>query len=220
MPVAQAGAGTTGLLGPADFARAVLQGLGIAPTTNNVTAMQVWMAAEEGSPNNPLNVRQSNGSFNVATQQDGIAQTVSVINQSNMAPIKAALQQSVSPANFAKAAAATPWDANRYAGSDFLAGLDGPLVAWGHGVAALGKTADTTPPGTIAQLGNDLTNIAPWTSSLGKILNDLTQRTWWVRIGEFTLGAALFIVGLVGFLATSEPGQKVVGTAEKAAVLA
>ena len=211
------------VLTPAQFAVSVLYGLGITPTFNNTTAMQVWMSAESGNQNDPLNVRnlQQGGNFTFPTQQAGIAATVATINQPNMAPIKAALSASVTPATFAKAAAATPWDAGHYAGSDFLAGLDGPRTGWG--ASALGHQL-TNQPGDIAQITNGATGAVKaatsWTSSLGTLLQDLTTRAWWVRVGEFALGAVLFLVGLIGFLSTTQPGQRIVSEGTAVAAVA
>lgn len=54
-------------------------------------------------------------------------------------------------------------------------------------------------------------------SSVGGLITDITSRSFWQRIGEFALGAALIIGGLVLFVATSKPGEDATKVAALAA---
>jgi hypothetical protein len=53
---------------------------------------------------------------------------------------------------------------------------------------------------------------------LGTLLGDLTSGTFWKRIGVFSLGAALTLVGLAVFISTTKPGQKATSDAAVAAL--
>lgn len=210
---------------PANFATAVLEGLGITPTPTNVTNMQVWMTAEGGGPNNPLNVRQPNGGFSVSDPQTGVQDTVSVLNQSNMSMIKAALAADQSLSSFTAAVIASPWDAGHYAGSGFAAGQDQPLQSFPNPTGLIGQLTVDNPIGgalglNAGQVSQSLSGLAGLEASGAKLLGTVTSASFWERIGIFTLGATVFGIALVVFMANTKPGQKAVSSAESGATVA
>jgi hypothetical protein len=208
-----------------EWAEIVLGDLGVPVTQNNVDNLLVWMAAENNasswlSGNDPLNVRNTaaGGDFQFDTVQDGIGATVSTIEQPNMAPILNALQLDASLPSFTAAVVSTPWDAGHYAGTGFAAGTDQPLQAYATGTG--GNPTGLLGQATSDVAGGGLGGIGAVLTPLGTLLEDVTSTSWWERIGIFGLGAAVFLIGLVGFIATSDTGQKVESTAVQAGTAA
>ena len=55
---------------------------------------------------------------------------------------------------------------------------------------------------------------------LSTIESDLSSASFWKRIGVGTLGVGLIITGIIIFVATSKTGEKTIGEAGKAGMLA
>lgn len=82
-------------------------------------------------------------------------------------------------------------------------------VSTGAAVTVVNHDADST----VDAVGNSL-------SGLAKLESELTSATFWKRIGVGALGVGLVITGIVIFVATSKTGEKTIGGAEKAGMLA
>ena len=234
---------TTDLWATALIVQLNADGKSVPLTLNNVQNIMRWIQIEGGtaqsgvpSPggtwldyNDPLNVRNQSGTFTAPDITSGIAATASTIEQSNMAPILAALQQNASTATFGSALVASPWDAGHYGGKNPLSGVS-PTVLYATSTGG-------NPTGLLGQVGSNLGAVgnafspvpaaqaavgstASALGAIGTLAGDLTNVTWWKRVGVFTLGAALFVVGLAGFIATTKEGQKVVSEGTSAASLA
>ena len=125
-------AGGSSITTPADFATAVLAGLGIAPTFGNVAAVVAWEMAEGGWPhNNPLNTTLPEpGATDLAgnsahvkvypSMAVGVTATVSVLAEQTYAAVVAALS-GADPYAVARAVAASSWGT-----SDFSAAIGLP----------------------------------------------------------------------------------------------
>lgn len=208
-----------------EWAEVLLQDMGVPVTQNNVNNILMWMSAESTSSswlatNDPLNLRNTaeGGAFSFPDVQSGIAATASNLQSGdNGYPvIVAALQQNANPQTFIQAVAASNWDATHYEGTDFIKGLDGPLIAYatstgGNPTGLVGQVEDAVPGASTA---------ASALSDLGTIAGDLSSAAWWKRVGVFALGAAIFTIGLVGFISTTKPGQRIVSEGESAAAVA
>jgi Lysozyme like domain len=84
-----------------------------------------------------------------------------------------------------------------------------------------GGPIPTTGDASAAGAANPESDLLPSVlNPLATIEKDLTSSAWWKRIGVFALGGALFIVGLMGFLSTTNEGKKVISEGESAAALA
>ena len=208
-----------------------LGGYNIPNTPANQKLIQTWMAAEGGPQSNPLNT--SFNSFPIAANDattfssagfpeyatpdlaaEATARTlIDGKTTYKYAPIIASLEQSASLPVFTQAVVNSSWDANHYAGTGFAAGTVQPYT--GNITGGAGDTGQANPESDLPIPG-----ALGWTTELGTLLGDLTSTTWWKRVGVFTLGAALFVVGLAGFIATTKEGQKVVSEGTSAATLA
>lgn len=106
-----------------DFAKAVLSGIGVPTSSNNVNAMLAWMTFEGGhwhnsAAHNPLNTTQSMpGSYKapgtiVQAYPDwktGLAATIKTLNYGVYSGIRAALEQNANPADTLLAIKVSPW---------------------------------------------------------------------------------------------------------------
>jgi hypothetical protein len=191
-------------------------------TLNNVLNIERWMASEEPAGawlarDNPLNASVGSGtSDGTGAQPDvntGITNTAGMIEQSNMSAILAALQQNASTSTFEAAVVASPWASSHYGnGADFSST---PLFAFATGTGG-------NPTGAVGQatsgVGSTLSDLG--LGGLSSVVSDISSSAWWKRVGIFALGGTLVVVGLAGFLATSDQGQKVLSSAPAAAALA
>ncbi len=201
-------------------------GYNIPTTPGNILAIQTWIAAEGGPPTNPLNT--SYNSFPIAANNatkfssagfpeyatanlgaEAVARTlIDGAQKYNYAPVIAALQQGASLKSFTQAVVNSSWDANHYAGTAFAAGTLQPNTS--SSTSGAGDVGAANPT-TLGSLG---------LGGLGTIIGDISSVTWWERVGLFVLGATVFVIGLVVFIATSKTGQQVRGEAAQAAPLA
>lgn len=62
--------------------------------------------------------------------------------------------------------------------------------------------------------------IVSGTEALGKLAVDLTNPNWWVRVGEFTVGAILLTVGLSHLSGAGQAARRSTRTAERGARVA
>ena len=206
---------------PTAWATDVLRAGGWPVTPTNIDNLLRWATLEGGNATDPLNVRNSSGGFGFSTVQEGIMQTAATIKQSNMAPISAALSQSVPVGTFSQAIASTPWDQGGYAtqiqdyGSSFLNAFS-PLSSFASGATldsfkVPGAVTDLLDPAAAgASLGS---SAGGGLASLSTLVTDLTDMSWWKRVGEFALGAAVFVGGAVLFMASTGPGQDAIKAA-------
>lgn len=202
---------------PTAWATDVLRAGGWPVTPTNIDNLLRWATLEGGNATDPLNVRNSSGGFGFSTVQEGIMQTAATIKQSNMAPISAALSQSVPVGTFSQAIASTPWDQGGYAtqvqqfGKDFLSFFS-PLTSFGSPMEGLPNPRQVLNQGAV-HIGNPISGITGPFASFGTLVTDLTDMSWWKRVGEFALGAAVFVGGAVLFMASTGPGQDAIKAA-------
>jgi hypothetical protein len=64
-------------------------------------------------------------------------------------------------------------------------------------------------PTNLGNAAGDVANAATGGAAggLSTLLGDLTSASWWLRVGMGALGVFLFLVGLAGFISTTQPGQ-------------
>jgi hypothetical protein len=89
---------------------------------------------------------------------------------------------------------------------------------WSTAAAAAASAAGGLIPGVggaaAAAVGGGLDAVA----GAATLFSDLTSAAFWKRIGVFTAGAALVIVGGVVFFLSTKPGQEVTEVAGTAAL--
>jgi hypothetical protein len=202
------------------WATAVLKGIGAPVTANNITNMERWMASEEPASswltnNDPLNTTKSGtgkiGTMKYATVGDGINATVATLNQSNFAAIKHALRTNAPFPVFQGAVVASPWAAGHYGGQ--LATK--PLQATASGADPTGTLGQTVHvgEGAVSAAGDVVSDAGSITSLIG----DITDPSFWKRVGVFFFGVVLVGGGVVLFVVTSKDGKKVESLAPVAA---
>lgn len=220
----------------------VLQDGGYPVTVNNVNNLVSWMTAENGasnwtagSKNNPLNNGLGSGGGDGTGSYPDLATAAQYAAKgvqggiSGAAPIGQALAANAPFAVFHAATIQADWSGDHYSGTDWLnatgpytvpvvssadikaasAGVNSATGDALQGVAGAGNTAVKAASAVTTVAGDEL-----------KFLDDLTSATWWERIGMGVLGAALFGIGLAGFISTTKPGQQATsdaGTAVKGA---
>lgn len=156
---------------PPGFAVALLNRLGITPTTSKVNFLNWWFDNEgnNGPPgqngvNNPLNVSPGGSVANYATMQEGVNATASVLEQSNFSTILNVFKNpNATGAQLAAAVETSPWASSHYGGynanGDYVGGdlikpylpaitssggLSGILGQIGHNIAHPGSGLQTT----------------------------------------------------------------------------
>lgn len=220
------------------WAAVVLAGIGAPVTQNNITNMLHWMAAEEPpsnwyNRNNPLNTSVNTGAGDgTGSAPDlltGAQDTISTINQQNMAAIKSALVQNSSLDVFAAAVSGSPWASGHYGGPSGITGTTAATVDSGiaapAGIASAVGVTQAQLTSILGDIGNALNPLGPVSSAasaLGEfstIATKLSSYQFWLRVGEFTLGLGLLVGGLALFVATSKEGEKAIGTAADVAPL-
>ena len=229
-----------------DWAYAILLGLGITPNANNLQALIAQMHVEDNTltyltaRNNPLAVTNPGGTpipgNSAGVQQysnwlTGLAATVTDI-KANPAML-AALQNNSSCQQYGGALAKSNWEGggagnanNPGYGASVAASCNASAVASNSASDAFGQALANSNlgPNIISQLGNPALAVAGGVASLSsletKFLGDLTSAVWWKRVGIFAGGGALFVIGLVGFLSTTNEGKKVISEGKSAAEVA
>lgn len=88
------------------------------------------------------------------------------------------------------------------------AALAGPLGLFAIGAASSAASSASSVFSSVTDVGSFVTAISA----------DISSRAWWLRVGEWVLGASLVIGGLALFLATTKPGQDAISAGELAAV--
>ena len=247
-PAPQAGTATTTTT--ADFAETVIEslntmGFNIPDTPQNITNIEVWIAAEGGPATNPLNTsfndfpgqpgnnatKFSSAGFPEFATTDLGAQAVALTLQQGAtkykyAPIIAALEQSASLSTFTAAVVASDWDTNHYQGTAFASGTLPPDTGTlNASPLPTGQGGSNASAAGAANAESDLLpgnpNANTLIGALGlNFLTDLTSSAWWKRVGIFALGGTIFVVGLVGFLSTTNEGKKVISEGKSAAEVA
>ena len=200
---------------------------GVPLTMNNVINVMTWMASEEPagswlSWNNPLNATAGATQMTVngvttpgySDPETGINATAGMIQQSNMSAILAALQQNASYSTFKSAVVSSPWASSHYGGgADFSSS---PLVAWATG-------SGSNPTGILGQVGASIPGVSEFSglaSAASGLISDVTNVSWWKRVGVFLLGAGLVGIGAYLFAQTTDTGSKITGGAKSAGELA
>ncbi len=211
---------------PAEWAASVLYYANLPQTASNINLIERWMTGEGGNATDPLNVRNvytgsGAGGFAFPSVIAGVEYTAQTLQQSNMVMIYNALKQSATPATFSAALAASPWDSAHYSswvsryGHDFITFFSPATVL--KGLTGTPQGSGVTAPGHIP---NPLSGLGTVTKDLNTLVHDVTDVSWWTRVGEFLLGAALLIGGALVFLSTTKPGSDALHGAETAAVVA
>ena len=233
----------------ADWAYAILFGLGINPEANNgapLNALIAQMHVEDPTltyltgHNNPLAVTNAGGTpipGNSAGVQSysnwltGLAATVADI-KANPAMLSA-LQSGASCQQYGGAVAKSNWEGSGGTNASYGAAVAGscnnPAVTGAPTSAAFGQALANSNlgPNILSELGNPALAAAGVaasavsdTASIATFLGDLTDPTKLRRVGVFVLGAAIFVIGLAGFISTTKEGQKVISQGEGAASVA
>lgn len=173
----------------------MLNALGAPITPNNVASLDVWQRVEGGSTNNPdsynpfnttLHGPGSYGTNSVGVQAfpdwaTGLHATVATIEQSNMAPILAALKGNVDTPHFEAAVNGSPWGTH-FSGAPVSTGGGGG----GFSIPSPGDLIGGIPtPGEIA---GDITGLG------GNILADFFKQ---IITSGIVLRGTLMAVGLV-----------------------
>jgi hypothetical protein len=193
------------------WASAVLKGIGAPVTNNNISNMEKWMASEEPASswltnNDPLNTTKAGkgkiGTMKYATVGDGINATVATLNQSNFSSIKHALRTNAPFAVFQAAVVASPWAAGHYGGQ--LSST--PLQATASGADPTGVLGQATH--VVSGAISAASETASALGDIGSLASDLTDASFWKRVGVFAGGLVLLGGGLIFFVATSKPGKE------------
>lgn len=155
-----------------DFARDLLNALGVPDTSDNEAALLTWMWAEQsGGQNaafNPLNIQAGNfphvgtsgtGQYDFASWNDGVTQTAAFLRQGFYTGIIASLQQGNSAAGVLDAIQQSPWAGGHY-GYGLVSQLAGTLGDWVSRVN--GGIAGATGGGS---LGGGGAGVAPGSST-------------------------------------------------------
>jgi hypothetical protein len=232
-----------------DWAYAILLGLGINPNANNgapLTALIAQMSVEDPtltyltSKNNPLAISNGGGTV-IPGNPDGVEEYSSWLTglAGTIADIKAnpamlsALQSGSSCQQYGGAVSASNWEGggagqvnNPGYGAAVASRCNNPAVQSNTASPAFGQALANSNlgPDIISELGNPAlsaeTGALSATESVADFLGDLTNPTKLRRVEVFALGAAIFIIGILGFLSTTKEGQKVVSQGEGAAKIA
>lgn len=186
---------------PSGWETDVLIALGAPVTPNNIHNLDVWQKAEGGSTMNPdsynpldttLPATGSHPTNSVGVQaypnwQTGLFATVHTLQQRNMAGIVAALKADAPLPSFAAAVNSSPW------GSHLPSADSSPPSS---NTTGTGTSVTATPTGfdlgSIPIIGGILSPL----DFLNKVWKLLTNRTFWIRVGEVFLGAGLLFTGL------------------------
>jgi hypothetical protein len=229
-----------------DWAYAILLGLGIDPTGkgNSVNALLAQMNLEDPSMtyltgrSNPLASTNSTGtdpgnpSQSYATWTEGLAATVADL-EANPAAV-AALKSNASCQQYGAALAASNWEGggagkgdNPSYGMSVASRCSAPAVQNAESNSAFAQWVANNPnvgPDILSQVGGPIASAASSTVSdtaaIATFLGDLTNPTKLRRVGLFALGAAVFVIGLAGFISTTKEGQKIMSEGESAAAVA
>ena len=229
-----------------DWAYAILLGLGIDPTgkTNSVNALLAQMHVEDPTmtylvgKNNPLAVTNPGGTAvpgNSAGVQEygnwttGLAATVADIKANPS--MLSALQNNSSCQQYGGAVAQSAWEGkggtNASYGASVASACSAPAVQNAESGSAFAQWLANNPnvgPDILSQVGTPIASAATGAvsdaTSVATFLGDLTNPAKLRRVGTFALGAALFIIGLAGFISTTKEGQKVISQGESAAAAA
>lgn len=184
---------------------AILRGIGVPDSPINIATLKVWQKYEGGRASfNPFNTNRpapgatrynSAGVKNYPDEATGITATVGALKLPYYVFVRAALKTQQPPAVGA-AIIASPWGTKNPAMVAEMAALPGKVLA------------GTVVEGAKEAVAGPAKNFIELAARGSNLMERLTRKETWVRVGLFVLGAALVIYGL--FLFFREPIGKAV----------